>query len=283
MGRSVTAALGLLILAMACARSSESERDPVIAEVGSDRLSRSMARDAIPYAVWESDSVMALNRYVERWVTRKVLAAEAERLGLRQLKDVDERLQRMREDVLIEVLRDRALSGMADELTVTEDEIEAYFHQNRTLFELSERHVRVRHLATERLDAAIAAKRDLAAGLRWEQVVAQYAANRDQALNSGTELIPVSVALLDLPSMRPYLFNLPLNVSSGVREVGGQFHFIQIIESYPAGSTPDIVWVKDRIFEWLLIDKKRRALQQFERTLYHRAEAQGSLRITTPP
>lgn len=271
------------VMAAACQRSTPDGGGRVLAEVGSTRLTLEMAREAIPYAVWESDSTMAIQRYVDSWVSRTLMSREADRLGLWQLEDVDRRLKRMRDDLLIEVLRERALNELSTEIEVTEDEIEAYYLQNQSQFELSERHVRVRHLMTETLEKAMAAKRDLASGLPWERVVAQYASDRDAALASDAELKPVSAQLLDVQPMRAYLTGLPLNAASAVRQHEGLFHFVEITESYPAGSIPDIDWVKDRIFEWLLIDKKRRALQQFERSLFYEAESQGSLRIHPYP
>lgn len=279
-----SAGLILCIAGMAaCQAATPSGESRILAEVGSAKLTLDMAREAIPYAVWESDSARAIQRYVDTWVSRRLMSQEADRLGLWQLEDVDVRLKRVRDDLLIEVLRERALNELTTETQVTEEEIEAYYQQNRTQFELTERHVRVRHLMTESLEKAVAAKRDLAAGLGWDKVVAQYASDRESALASDAELKPVSAQLLDVPPMRAYLSGLPVNVASAVRQYEGSFHFIEITESVPAGSIADIDWVKDRIFEWLLIDKKRRALQQYERSLFYEAESKGSLRIHPYP
>jgi hypothetical protein len=272
-----------MLLLLACQPLVTEHDQRLLAEVGPVKLTMEMARGEIPYVVWESDSVMALNRYVESWVSRQLMAQEADRLGLQQLQDVDARLKRVRDDVLIEVLRERAMNEISAELQVTEEEIRSYFEQNRSQFAFSERHIRVRHMMSESLEKSIAAKRDIESGMLWERVVAQYASDKDAALASDAELKPESAQLLHVPPMRAYFPILALNTSSGIRQFGDDFHFIIITESYQAGDTPDVSWVKDRIFEWLLIDKRRKALQQYERSLFYEAESKGSLRIHPYP
>jgi len=272
-----------MVLLLACQHPATEPNQRLLAEVGQVRLTMEMAREAIPYVVWESDSATALNRYVESWVSRQLMAQEADRLGLQLLQDVDVRLKRVRDDVLIEVLRERAMNEISAEIQVTEEEILAYFEQNRSQFAFSERHIRERHLMSETLERSIAAKRDLESGMPWERVVAQYASDKDAAMASDAELKPAAAQLLHVPPMRAYLPSLAMNTSSGIRQYGDEFHFIIITESFDAGSTPDVGWVKDRIFEWLLIDKRRKALQQYERSLFYEAESKGSLRIHPYP
>jgi hypothetical protein len=272
-----------MVLLLACQPLATEQSQRLLAEVGPVKLTMEMAREAIPYVVWESDSITALNRYVESWVGRQLMAQEADRLGLQQLQDVDARLKRVRDDVLIEVLRERAMNEISAELQVTEEEILTYFEQNRSQFAFSERHIRVRHLMSESLEKSIAAKRDIGSGMPWEKVVAQYASDRDAALSSDAELKPASAQMLHVPPMRAYLPTLAMNTVSGIRQFGDDFHFIIITESFDAGAAPDVGWVKDRIFEWLLIDKRRKALQQYERSLFYEAESKGSLRIHPYP
>jgi hypothetical protein len=272
-----------MVLLLACQPLAIEQNQRLLAEVGPIKLTMEMAREAIPYVVWESDSVTAINRYVESWVSRQLMAQEADRLGLQQLQDVDGRLKRVRDDVLIEVLRERALNEISAEIQVTEEDILAYFEQNRSQFAFAERHVRIRHLMSGSLEKSIAAKRDIESGMPWERVVAQYASDKEAALASDAELKPASTQLLHVPPMMAYLPTLAMNTSSGIRQWGDEFHFIIITESFEAGSTPDVTWIKDRIFEWLLIDKRRKALQQYERSLFYEAESKGSLRIHPYP
>ena len=82
-----------MVLLLACQPLAIERNQRLLAEVGPIKLTMEMAREAIPYVVWESDSVTAINRYVESWVSRQLMAQEADRLGLQQLQDVDGRLK----------------------------------------------------------------------------------------------------------------------------------------------------------------------------------------------
>ncbi len=266
-----------------CGSVEDSLSSRILAEVGTSKLTYGEVRAAIPYAVWESDSLNATNDYVSRWALSKLLSKEAEKLGLHELKDVENRIRTQREDVLIETLRDRALQTLNDEITVSEAEVEAYFESNSNQFKLSERHVRIRHLSAQSLDFAVAAKRELQDGAPWTEVVQRYAFSKSEANASELTLRPLSTALSAVPVIQASLGSLPQGTISSIRESDGFFHFVQILESYPAGSIPDISWVKGRIFEWLTIEKRRKALLAFELNLMLKAQADGNVRIQTLP
>ncbi|MEN9839352.1 MAG: hypothetical protein RL177_831 [Bacteroidota bacterium] len=271
-----------LMLVSACSATTEDDRR-VMAEVGDDVLTYSQVRDAIPYAIWQSDSLNATNEYIKQWTLTRLLASEAERLGLHELDEVAERIRTHRDDVLIETLRDRALNSLTDEIHVSESEIEAYFEENKPQFVLSERHVRIRHISTVSLDLAVAAKAELSRGGDWAQIVERYASDKAMALASPETLLPMSALATDAPWLQASMASLSPNTISSIREDEGRFHFVQLLETYPPGSVPDISWVKDRILEWLTIEKRRIALLSFEQQLLLQAQADGIVRNPTSP
>ena len=118
--------ISAMVLLSACSSASDDD-ERSLAEVETDALTYGEVKTAIPYAVWQADSSNATNEYVKQWTMSRLLATEAERLGLHELSDVAERIRIHRDDVLIETLRDRALNSLTDEIRVTESEIEAYF------------------------------------------------------------------------------------------------------------------------------------------------------------
>ncbi len=255
----------------------------VIAQVGPDVLTHQEAVDAIPYAVWESDSVKALSDYANSWSIHKLMVKEATRLGLDRLVDVSRQIELTRDGILVETLRDRALNTLNNEMNVTEAEIQDYYDTYSNQFRLNERHVRVRHFTTAQLEQAIAAKRDLQDGMSWENVVAQYSNDTEFALQSSNQIRPVSSAITSTPVMQAYLSSLGVGAISAVREFNGDYHFIQLVESYAPGSVPEISWLKERIFEWLIIEKRRRALLAYEQNLLLQAQSAGTVRIQLNP
>lgn len=272
-----------LIVFSSCASSSDPEAARVLAEVGDAVLTVQDVRDAIPYVVWQADSVNATSEYVKRWTMTRLLALEAEKLGLHELQDVARRIRTHRDDVLIETLRDRALNSMQDEIRVSEAEIEAYFEEHKSQFAFTERHVRIRHLSANTLDFALAAKAELERGADWEGIVERYAADKPSASASPEVLRPVSTLLSLSPALQAAVASMRENQISSIREYEGRYHFAQLIESYPPGSIPDISWVKDRILEWLTIEKRRLALLSFEQNLLLQAQADGTVRNPDSP
>lgn len=270
------------MLLSACSATTDADRR-IMAEVGNDALTYTQVRDAIPYAIWQSDSVNATNEYVKQWTLTRLLATEAERLGLHELDEVAERIRIHRDDVLIETLRDRALLSMTDEIRVSEAEIDAYFEEHKNQFTLKERHVRIRHLSTVSLDLAVAAKADLERGGDWERIVDQYAADKAMALASSESLRPLSSLVTVTPLLQTAIATMSPNAISAIRGQDGRFHFVQLLETYPPGSVPDISWVKDRILEWLTIEKRRIALLSFEQQLLLQAQADGIVRNPSSP
>lgn len=271
-----------LMLISSCSSSSDGE-NRILAEVGTDALTYQEVRDAIPYAIWQSDSVNAANDYVKQWTMTRLLATEAERLGLHELDEVAERIRIHRDDVLIETLRDRALNSLTDEIRVSEDEIEAYFEKHKEQFALKERHVRIRHMSTVSLDLAVAAKAGLERGGEWDQLVERYAADKPAALASAETLRPISSLVNLTPVLQGSIPSMALQSISSIRGQDGRFHFVQLLESYPAGSVPDISWAKGRILEWLTIEKRRIALLSFEQNLLLQAQADGTVRNPSSP
>jgi len=255
----------------------------VIAQVGSDVLTHQQALDAIPYVVWESDSVKALSDYTTSWTIQKLMVKEATRLGLDRLENVSRQIELNRDGILVETLRDRALNTLVNEMTVTEAEIQDYYDTHANQFRLTERHLRVRHITTARLEQAIAAKRDLQDGMSWENVVAQYSNDSEFALQSSNQIRPASSAISSIPVMQAYLSSMSVGSISAVREFNGDYHFIQLVESYAPGSVPEISWLKERIFEWLIIEKRRRALLAYEQNLLLQAQSAGTVRIQLNP
>lgn len=266
-----------------CASAPDESSKRILAEVGNDVLTVQDVRDAIPYVVWQADSVNATAEYVKRWTMTRLLTLEAEKLGLHELEDVARRIRSHRDDVLIETLRDRALTSMDDEIRVSDAEIEAYFEEHKAQFAFTERHVRIRHLSANTLDFALAAKAELDRGLAWEDIVERYAADKPSALASPDVLRPVSSLLSLTPTLQASMADMRVNQISSIREYEGRFHFAQLLESYPAGSIPDISWVKDRILEWLTIEKRRLALLSFEQNLLLQAQADGTVRNPDSP
>lgn len=273
----------MCVILVACSTAEKNIPSTILAEVGTDVLTHRDVKAAIPYAVWQSDSLNATSEYVRQWTMTRVLAMQAEKLGLHELREVADRIRTHRDDVLIETLRDRAIQSMSDEIHVSDADVEAYYQEHSEQFALKERHVRIRHLTTVSQDMAIAAKSELQRGGDWIDIVNRYAADKPSALASSDVLRPVSSLVALSPFLQSTISSLKPEAISSIREFEGRFQFVQLLETHAPGTIPDVSWVKDRILEWLTIEKRRVALLSFEQSLLLQAQADGTVRNPTLP
>ena len=253
--------------------------DVIVAEVGPDRLFLAEARSNIPEFLWKQDSVKALSDYTNRWVKQSLLSQEARRIGLDQNPEIVNKIRNAQSDILNESFKSIILSQAGDHLQVTMDEVRAYYESHRDQFVLEENYIRFRHLVTATLPESRSAKEDLLRGIPWVDVVEKYAINKSETLRNETRFHPVSIALRDVPVMQEYIRLIGIREISAIRAYNNQFHFIQILEERPKGDHPDIEWVLDKIKEWLVIEKRRKYLSNFEQNLFLQSEANNEIQI----
>ena len=187
------------------------------------------------------------------------------------------RLQRAREDVLAQSLKDAILGEHEDKLRVTRSEAQDYYEAHKDRFVLDERHVQFRHLVTNTLSESRQAKSDLMRGIDWRTVVEKYAVNKEMTLQNSTQFWPVSMALKDNPPMNQYLQVIGITEISPIRRVEGNYHFIQLMDERSKGTHPDIEWLLERIQEWLRISKRRKHFNSYVQNLYLNAEANNEI------
>lgn len=251
----------------------------ILARVGNAYLTLDEALDYIPEHVLASDSTAAINTFRSNWVTRQVLYQDARRQGVHLQDEVQRRLIKSEKDILNDAYREIIVRNAARELTVTNQEVHDYYAQFRDQFVLQERYLRMRHVVTATLDESRNAKAELLRGIPWEIVVDRYALNKEETLRRAEQFFPQSAVLTDNPPMRDYLRVIGLTEISPIRSHNGQFHFIQIMEDRPRGDHPDVDWMFDQIREWLIIEKRRRAVRIFEQNLVMQAEANNEIEI----
>lgn len=267
------------LLFSGCQRLQSAEEDPTLASLGGEQLHLSQALADIPPALLARDTIAAIRQYQENWIERQILLQEAERAGLQRNREFQYRLDRMRAELLVQMMQDALLERNMEQLEVSDEEARNYYQANRERFRLEERYVRFRHLTAANQGDAASARQQILNGVPWEEVARRYSLFPDRQIEQSERFTPVSMAFPDLPPMRDMLDIIGITEISPIRSFGGYYHFVQLMEERPEGDHPELDWLIDQIRDWLYLEKSRRFLNSYRRNLYLQAEANNEIEI----
>lgn len=267
----------VLMATTACEPGAEPDDSLVIASVGDRSLTLNQAFDSIPVAVLEQDTLSAVLNYKKQWIESSLTVKEAGRLNLEDDPEIQKRLERLKNQLLENALKQHILAEHKDELVITRDEAQNYFQAHKEKFVLDERYVRYRHVTTRTRAQAENARRDIMRGIRWDDVVKEYSLNPDLRLRESTQFWPISMAAADIPMLNRYLNVIGITEISPIYGFRGEFHFVQLMEERNEGDHPDFDWLIPQIKEWLRLEKSKRITNSFIRNLYLQAESNNEI------
>ncbi len=263
-----------------CDGISPSSKDTVIASVGNNSLTLQQALDEIPAFRLQEDSLSAVVAYTNQWVETRVTVDHANRIGIPNTAEFQQKLSQYRNELLRSLLRDYIIETHRDEITVSSSEALQYYQTYREQFVFDEKYVRFRHITTRTRTEAENANRELIAGEPWEEIVERYSASPAAQLNRETLFVPLSMALPDLPALHQHLQIMGLTERSPIHFINGQYHFVQLMEEKTEGEYPDLDWLIPQIQEWLTLEKTRRITNAYLRNLYLQAEANNEIELS---
>ena len=267
----------LTMAAVSCMSGPSQDSSPVLATVGNEQLTVEAALKAIPDIALQQDTVEAFKSYKLQWMNEKIAEREARRLGLASDKRFRDRMERLEQQVLYEMLQQFILAENQQDLSVSRDEAQNYYQANRDKFILNERYVRFRHLTASTRTEVDNARRDLLRGVEWEDVVNSYSVNPDLQLRQSTQYLPISMAVSDIPLLNRYLNVIGISEISPVHYANGRYHFVQLREIRNEGDNPDFEWLIPQIQQWLQLEKSKRITNAFKRNLYLQAESNNEI------
>jgi len=275
---SDTCILLLPFLVLACTSTQEPQGD-VLARVGNKQITVQQALEELPPIRLSNDSLDALLRYRDDWIQRQLLLQEAERLNISQNEYVKQRIEKASNDIVVQALKDFVINEENDQLTVSVEEAQNYYQQNKEQFTLSEPYVQYRHLVTNSMAGAQQARQDLLNGVPWEDVVENYSIYKEQNIHESERFWPISMAGGDIGILNRYLNIIGIMEISPVTQVGNEFHFVQLTEERARGEHPDLEWLIEQIENWLELEKRRRFYSSYVKNLYLQAQANNEIEI----
>ena len=235
-----------LFLVWECRRKEQDSE--VVARVGNNQLTQESLQQGM---IREGLSTERENEFVERWVDRELLYQEANGLELDKSEEVQSDLEMIKKEYLINKLIERTFGV---EISITDEEVTAYYEQNKDLFLINEDEVRILHFITNDKSDADLALQEIQAGKFFEEV----AESRSNGLfrDRGGDMGYIHHDDV-IPEIARRAFRYQIGYVSPVFRSPYGYHIIKIVDKQKKGEYRGIEEVREEILQRIRIEKER--------------------------
>lgn len=254
--------IGFLILFGLLACNKRVEKKNVIAMVGDESLSLDELMDEIPPQVRGNVSKVEIREFVMNWINRQVLYQEALQRKLDEREDVQRAFDRLKKEVLVTQLTDETLDS---EVSVTDDEIAAYYESSKDAFTLEHAIVHAHHilLPEDQLAVAREVQRRLRNGEDAEIIYNEVTLDSINAWDWDWGYFSESEIENLIPDLANQVFRLRAGQVTPPIESEYGYHVLKIIDKQEKGELQSLEQVKDEIRLKLETKKKNDRYQRF--------------------
>jgi hypothetical protein len=139
-------AIPLFLLLCSCQLFQKKTEEDVIARVGNHYLYEEDIKNLVGPGTSESDSILIVNLFIDKWATQKLLMDKAKiNLSQEKLNTYDELVANYRTDLYtkgyVDIIATETLNS-----EISESELNAFYEQNRENFLLNEELVQLRYI-----------------------------------------------------------------------------------------------------------------------------------------
>lgn len=274
---------GLLLLVSLPACRQEVATPDYVARLNDQYLTRAELEEALRALPAGRDTSLAREQIIEQWLTNALLFEEARRRGLHAEPEVQRLLRENERSVLVSALLKEFYEEPADPAST---EVRAYYERHKEQLRLREPYLRVRALATLHPDSAATARgllqratyRGDAEGA-WPALVRRFAHDPEGARLLAEAAYPESRLFSTQEDVHEALGSLREGQIAPIVATDSLFYLIQVVERFPAGSTPRIEWVGDEIERRLGIEGRKQLYARQVQRLRNEALSRDALEI----
>ncbi|MFQ5675272.1 MAG: peptidyl-prolyl cis-trans isomerase [bacterium] len=235
------------------------EQRNVIATVGNEKLTINELIEEIPPTIRSKLNATEVREFVLQWINSQVLYQEALAQKLNENGDYQKELDRLQRELLINKLIEYSL---ADEVSVTDEEISSYFDANKEEFKLSQDVIHAYHVLLKTRKEASRVSKRLKAGEDFATVFAEVNTDSSNGKSDDWDL-----GYFSRDDIAPEISNVVFNLRKGaisipIKSAFG-YHVVQVVDKLKKGEVKNFDLVKDEIRLKLAAQKKQDRYERF--------------------
>jgi len=124
----------------------KSSTDKIVASVNNENLYRKDLETILPENFEKQDSIVLVNSFINSWAIKRLLLDKAKNNSTQEnLIQIDRLVNDYKESLLINTYKEQLVKQQLDTV-VSEEELEAFYHQNKENFKLNEELVKIKYL-----------------------------------------------------------------------------------------------------------------------------------------
>ncbi|WP_375562613.1 peptidyl-prolyl cis-trans isomerase [Bernardetia sp. OM2101] len=279
--------LFLTILNFSCQEAEKEEEieGTPVAQVGDNYLYKEEITELLPPNYSQEDSTNIVKRYIDNWIERKLLLKEAESKSGIDQKELQERLEDYKYQLLVHAYKQNYVNEYLDTL-VTEPQISTYYEENKANFELKQPIVKA-YFVKVKLNTPQSQLDDLR---KWMRSNLEPSSDETEKLKSYSYGFAASYFLQDdkwlpiseLVANTPFDRNLLLQKNKFVEsEDADYYYFLKINEFKIQDQVSPLEYVKNQIISVILNKRKVELQKELETKVMERAKENKDYKIFT--
>ena len=246
----------------------EESTSPVVASANGSALTLEELENMIPPEYSEYYSLEDRKALINRWVQTELIYQEAIKKGIDQEPDIQSKVDEFQRLLLENEILNREMGA---KVSVTNEEIEAYYHENSDFFLRENDEVRISQIVVDSLGVAA----DLVERLRGDPSLFASLAREYSLDKNGRSDGDVGYYAIDelIDPLRKAVLSLKVGKTSPVVSVPGYGHFIvTVTDRKGRGTMKDLEDVESEIRDILLVNKEEEERQKWMEGLVARNE-----------
>lgn len=229
------------------------------------------------------DTSNARQLIIDQWITDELLYQEALRLRLSTRENIRNRLNESTRAVLIEALISEYQDLDTNEVPQTE--MVNYYERNKEYLRLLEPFVHIRYLVNPSLDSLRLARsillqtQDENADSVFTVLIDRFDISPADQLALNQNYFPEAKLFSGQPEVRALLQRTSEGMQPQIIDVDGEYHFLQVVDRVPAGTIPELSWIRDIVEQQLVIHIRKQNYARSVQALRAQAESSEDIEI----
>ncbi|MCF8362064.1 MAG: hypothetical protein K9G70_05525 [Prolixibacteraceae bacterium] len=266
-----------------CNQTQQESSEDIVASVNGKYLNAGDLNSIMPvYPLSEEDSIEFIDTYIKDWIKQQLLVAETRKVLSPEEQDVSKELEQYEQQILIHKYKSKKISSIDDSF-ITEDSIAKYYESNIDKFLLSFPIVKVKYVVFP-VEVEIP-----------QNIYRVFKSSTPFSEDINDFIFSYATKYDDFNKQWVYLKNLFLNTryspDSNISDLLKQNRIIDfendnekhiiIIEDYRLpGEQAPLDFVKDRIRNMLINNKKIDFLREIKDSLYNNALKYNNFKVS---